>query len=1109
MNKVQVWEEKVIIPTYEAGKPDKNPMFLEKRVYQGSSGRIYPHTVIEKISDKKVDKEYTALFLENDYLKVMMLPELGGRIQRAYDKTNGYDFIYYNHVIKPALVGLAGPWISGGIEFNWPQHHRPSTFDQVEYTYAENEDGSATVWMGEIENMFRTEGVLGVTLYPDKAYIELSAKLYNRTKMPQTFLWWANPAVAVNDDTISVFPEDVTAVYDHGKRDVISFPYAEGTYYKHKYDHVNIAQYKNIPVPTSYMAYRSDYNFIGEYDYGKQAGLLHVADHHIAPGKKQWTWGCGEFGKAWDLALTDEDGPYIELMTGCFTDNQPDFTWIQPQETKNFKQYFMPYKNIGYVKNATIDAAVNAEYEETKGQLTVSAYTTSVQKGAQILLTLPGENGRQEKVLYEETSDLSPEETYEVKIDREKLQQISTFAEGEQNGTEVLCGLRVCVCAADGRELVSYHFPKKIEAEVPEPAKAALLPEDCETTEDLFLYGLHVEQYRHATYHPEDYYLEGLRRDPTDIRLNNVYGRCLLKKCDFAGAEKYFRKAVEKSIRSNPNPYDYEPYYNLGLSLKYQGKEKEAYDVFYKAIWGGSFQAPGFYELACLDAKTGRFAEALEHVNESILRQYQCMKARALKENILRKLGRVKEAEELHKESLKIDPLYDRQPEKINHNTLLELVIDLYEAGDYAQGITLAEKWVKQQNVSRQEDIYPLVYYYIAYGYQNLHRKENTEQANCYMTMYVTLGENAAADGCFPHRTEDYIVLKSLAEEYHLAMAYYYLGCLLYDRRVYDESIEDYEESILRSPDFPTVHRNLALAYYNVKKLPQRAYEEMEKAFALDETDARVYLELDQLKKRLNVAVKERWSDMEKHFDLVESRDDLYLEYVTLLNTLGEPEKALGLIKARKFHQWEGGEGKVAAQYLTALYQLAKAAVEKEDYAEAKELLLRAVGEYPHNLGEGKLESGQENNLYYLLGLVQEKLGEAKDAFESLTRACCGESEPVGMMYYNDQPPEMIYYQGLAYRMLGEEEQAVQRFCKLVDYGKEHIGDEIKIDYFAVSLPDLLIFEENLNERNRKHCLFMMSLGLWGLGQTDEAKACAEELLSMDNAHQGIRVHDL
>ena len=769
----------------------------------------------------------------------------------------------------------------------------------------------------------------------------------------------------------------------------------------------------------------------------------------------------------------------------------------------------MPYKNIGYVKNATIDAAVNVEYDETKGQLTVSAYTTSVQKEAKIQLTLPGENGGQGKVLYEEVSDLSPEQTCKVKVDRETLQQFISQKTGKQNDTEAICGLRVSVLASDGRELVSYRIPEKIEAEVPEPAKAAPLPEECETTEDLFLYGLHVEQYRHATYHPEDYYVEGLRRDPTDIRLNNAYGRCLLKKCDFAEAEKYFRKAVEKSVRSNPNPYDYEPYYNLGLSLKYQGKEKEAYDAFYKAIWGGNFQAPGFYELACLDAKAGRFAEALEHVNESILRQYQCMKARALKENILKKLGRVQEAEELHKESLKIDPLYDRQPEKINHNTLLELMIDLYEAGDYAQGITLAEKWVEQQNVSRQEDIYPLVYYYIAYGYQNLHGKENTEQTNHYMTVYVTLGENAVADGCFPHRTEDYIVLKSLAEDYYLDMVYYYLGCLLYDRRAYGEAIADYEEAARRYPDLPTVHRNLALAYYNVKKQPQRAYEEMEKAFALDETDARVYLELDQLKKRLNVPVKERWSDMEKHFDLVESRDDLYLEYVTLLNTLGENAKALDLIMVRKFHQWEGGEGKVAAQYLTALYQLAKAAVAKEDYAEAKELLLRAVDEYPHNLGEGKLESAQENNLYYLLGLVQEKMGETEEAFVNLTKACYGESEPVGMMYYNDQPPEMIYYQGLAYRKLGDEEQAVQRFCKLVDYGKEHIGDEIKIDYFAVSLPDLLIFEEDLKERNRKHCLFMMSLGLKGLGRTDEAEKCAQQLLAMDNAHQGIRVHDL
>lgn len=125
MEKVSVWQEEVLLPTYPALAAEKNPMFLEKRAYQGSTGKVYPLPVTERLSDEKQDVAYKAVFLENEYLKVMILPELGGRIHRAYDKTNHYDFVYYNHVVKPALVGLTGPWISGGIEFNWPQHHRP------------------------------------------------------------------------------------------------------------------------------------------------------------------------------------------------------------------------------------------------------------------------------------------------------------------------------------------------------------------------------------------------------------------------------------------------------------------------------------------------------------------------------------------------------------------------------------------------------------------------------------------------------------------------------------------------------------------------------------------------------------------------------------------------------------------------------------------------------------------------------------------------------------------------------------------------------------------------------------------------------------------------
>src|SRR5246127_946975 len=219
---VEAWIEKVSIPTYGTGKPEKNPMFLEKRVYQGSSGVVYPHPVIEKIEDEKKDREYTAVFLENEYLKIMILPELGGRVQRAYDKVMKRDFVYYNQVIKPALVGLAGPWISGGVEFNWPQHHRPATFMPVEVEIERCTDGSVIVWCGDHDPMLRMKGMHGVCLHPGRAYLEIKVRLYNRSPEVQTFLWWANMAARVHEKYQSFFPCDVRFVADHAKRAVSS-----------------------------------------------------------------------------------------------------------------------------------------------------------------------------------------------------------------------------------------------------------------------------------------------------------------------------------------------------------------------------------------------------------------------------------------------------------------------------------------------------------------------------------------------------------------------------------------------------------------------------------------------------------------------------------------------------------------------------------------------------------------------------------------------------------------------------------------------------------------------------------------------------------------------
>ena len=616
---VKVWRETVVIPTYEIGEAEKNPIFLEKRVYQGSSGVVYPYPVIESISDEKVDKEWHAIWLENEYIKVMILPELGGRVQMAYDKIKQRHFVYYNHVIKPALVGLTGPWISGGIEFNWPQHHRPSTYLPIDSTIEENNDGSVTVWVSETERMFHQKGMAGFTLRPGKAYLEIKGQLYNRTNVPQTFLWWANPAVAVNDYYQSVFPQDINAVFDHGKRAVSSFPIATGTYYKMDYSAgVDISNYKNLKVPTSYMGVNSKFNFEGGYENDTKAGMLHVANHHVSPGKKQWTWGNGDFGQAWDRNLTDEDGPYIELMAGVFTENQPDFTWLMPYEEKRFTQYFMPYRELGVVKNATKDLIMNIDITP-EGKANLKMFATSEQT---IHVILTGDNGT---VYFDNVVNVSPE----VLLNE-------TVAVSDCGIDELTLEVR----STKGDRLMLWHAEPDEIRPIPDPAEAALLPEQIKTNDQLYLTALHLEQYRHATYNPVDYYEEALKRDPMDYRCNNALGLWYIRKCRFDKAEQYLRKAVKVLMKRNPNPYDGEPIYNLGIALKYQYKMDEAYDMFYKSTWNAAWQDAGFFSCAEISVMQHRMDDANEEIENCLIRNTHNHKARALKAMILRLTGR-------------------------------------------------------------------------------------------------------------------------------------------------------------------------------------------------------------------------------------------------------------------------------------------------------------------------------------------------------------------------------------------------------------------------------------------------------------------------------------
>jgi tetratricopeptide (TPR) repeat protein len=1091
---VLAWMEKVMIPTYPVGEPEKNPIFLQKRVYQGSSGAVYPHPVIEKISDNRINKEYTAYFLENRYLRIMILPELGGRIQRAYDKIRKRDFIYYNQVIKPALVGLTGPWISGGIEFNWPQHHRPSTFEPVDVNIIENADGSKTVWVNELELMTRTKGMAGFTLYPDNAYLEVKVRLYNRTHFAQSFLWWANPAVKVNEHYQSVFPPDVHAVFDHGKRDVSDFPVATGTYYKVDYSPgTDISRYRNIPVPTSFMAVSSKYDFIGCYEHDSRAGMLHVADHHLVPGKKQWTWGNGDFGKAWDRNLTDEDGPYIELMCGAFTDNQPDFSWLEPGEQKSFEQYFLPYAGIGIVKNATKDAAISLEVE--KGRAILGVYVTGQIAGATIELIADGKN------IFTEQLSLSPEQVYLKEL---KLPDVLRYP------------LKASVRSGDGRSVVEYAIEEAVQPEIPQPAEAAKLPHEIASNEMLFLNGLHLEQYRHATFPPTDYYMEALRRDAGDIRSNNAMGLWLMRRAQFEKAEPYFRAAIITITSRNPNPYTGEAHYNLGLCLKLLGRKEEAYDVLYKSTWNDAQQHSAFFQLSRIACSNGEFNKAIELLERSLVRNAHSHSAIHLKTALLRRIGKLDVALSTVDGAMQIDPFNygcyfekylisgDRsvlaamtQLMRSQFNNYLEYALDYMHAGLYREAVQLLLLFLESQTTRVEA---PLAHYYLAYLMSKC--DDNTGVMN-----QIELAMQCSPDYCFPSRIEDTIVLRfALNVNPRDYKAWYYLGNYWYANEQNEEAITCWESSLDAFGAFPTVHRNLALAYHNKRHEVPTALRFLEKAFELDTSDARVLMELDQLYKLCNKPPQFRLSLLEKYSTLVEQRDDLYLERASLMNQLGRFREAKVLMAQRKFHPWEGGEGKTVAQHAWCHLGLAMEALCKGYFDDCLALLDAAAG-YPENLGEGKLPGVQENDINYLRGCCYEKMGMSARATEYFLSATRGVEEPVQAIFYNDPQPDKIVYQGLAWLKLGKKEVANRIFARLVQFGEQHMNDDVRIDYFAVSLPDLLVFDQDLNLKNRIHCIYLKALGNLGLMKFETASRLFEEVLAFNINHQGALIH--
>jgi len=1034
---VACWSEPVSIDTYEPASPDRYPLFLDRRVYQGSSGKVYPMPFIESVSREKAPRLWQAIHIETEWIRLMLLPEIGGRIHIGYDKSADYDFFYRNNVIKPALVGLAGPWISGGVEFNWPQHHRPTTFLPVETSIDREDDGAVTVWHSSIDSLQGIQGTYGVRLRPGSALIEVEARILNPRDEPQTFLWWANVAARSHEEYQSFFPTDVRFVADHARRAITAFPRADRPYYGVDYpalasngdpDADRIDLYGNIPVPTSYMITDTRDDFFGGYDHRAKAGFVHWADHTISPGKKQWTWGNGPVGHAWDAHLTDSDGPYVELMAGVFTDNQPDFSFIAPAETKRFSQFWYPISQMGPAHQATKDAAVSLT--RTGSTVTIGVSSSAAHPVATIELFAD------DALVGEWSVELSPGAPF---LETLAVEEAST--------------LRVRV-AADGRELVSW-IPRARDENPEEPwaAEEPPTPSEIPSSDELYQTGVHLAQYRHPTRSPIPYFDEVLERDPSDTRASIALGSWHFRRGEYESARGHFDTALERLTRRNLNPQSGEASYRLGLVLERLGELDEARERFAKASWDFAWARPATHAVARLDLRAGHPAQALERLRDRARIDAPDSQTAFLVVLALRALGDTENAAQELAAARALDPLdplllaLDGSLDVVDPRTPVDVALSLVRAGAVDDALALTAEASGNASIGFTNPG-PMRHYLRALWLEAAGASDAAADER-------RIAREADSRFTFPFGLDDYDALvRALAVDPGDVVAAALLGAWYLDAGRIDDARAVLLTSTSGGSVDPVAWRNAGISLVKTDGDLDEADALFGRALALSPNDARLVFERDLLAVLRRVPSSQRLSAIEQHDRSVLKRDDLMLSYLHLLVDEDRVDDALEILETRWFQPFEGGEGQVIAAWDRATLASARILIENDPHA--ARAFLERTADVPVNLGEGRHPATSLAERHVLLGDVLILCGEHALAAESWERGRNG-TAPLAVA------PRLIdasdYWVGIAHTRLGEIDEALAVWTALENRAAEIEAGPLAVDYFATSLPELLLFD--------------------------------------------------
>lgn len=1042
---VKVYQKQLTLPSYGVADPEIMPDWGAYR---------YPYPLYDRLTNEKKPVTYNALYVENEYVRALVLPEIGGRLHGAADKTNGYEFLYDQKVIKPGLVSTTGAWISGGVEWNFPIGHRPSCFRDTDWTLTENADGSKTAWTGEFDRISGMRWMVGTTVHPGRNWVETRVRLFNSTPYVQRFQYWATSAVRATANYQAVIPGEVMT--GHGKREFYHWPVHEG---------VDLSYWKNIAPAGSYFAVDSESDFFGGYSPEEQAGMVHVADHHIVRGKKLWTWGTAPAGRLWEKILTDGDLPYFEPQAGAYSDNQPSLFWIMPGETKIFSHYWYPVRDIGVFDYANLEGALSLELRDGKAVFGWSP--TGVNRDATVILRDGTAEIYRKKVYADPSKPFLAETSVPSGVD--------------------LYQLKLAVLSAAGDTLLACVRKRPSGKSLPEPGPLSAAPEEVASTDELYSIADRLNRFN-DTGTANACYQEILKRDPGDVRTNTALGEIELKSGRADRALEYF----DTSLRRDEDFF--RAWYGKGLAQLNKGDLIGAGKSLNRSSYDQRWYAAAHFELAQLAVKLGQREKALGHIVRSIAANGDNTDAHALHALILSKLGRYGEALSVIAVQQAIDPLSFwlqavkgiilaasgapaselkaageelaelLRSDSENH---IETAIRFARCGSYADAAEVLDRLSPGDNIP----VDPQVCYFRAY-YRHLAGQPEKATAD------LTLAGAMSIVYSFPNRLECFPVLEwSLGMNSSDANAHHLLAMLLYSRNRTAEAQAHWEKAVATGSGNAVALRSLAVIYEKQGDL-HRARNFFQLALKANPSAGKVLIELGLLNKKMELGTAEQIALFEQYPHLVSSYNQAAAQLVELYVIAGRFADAMEWLKRTHFNSWEGRYG-IHQLWEQANIRLGDSEMENRRFESALQYYRQAL-DYPLNLEVAEQPRTIHLRKYFKLAQALDALGRTAEASDYLDRIIACELADGNAFQY---------FRGRALEARGKKKEAKQVFEKML----------AALDRDA--LPEQQSAEDPMiGGREKDHAeakkAFVRSLALEGLKQTSESSELRNEAIA-------------